>query len=271
MFAQSLTAALTTVDDPELRVHSCHGYFLTAGESGVEILFEVERIRDGRSFATRTVKAVQRCKPIFTITVSFHKDELGPTFQTPSSELNGMLEARGLKPMGGWMDPELMLRALQAEGKTPPACSRADVEGATQRLTIAQGDYWSFSWCRHRQQLPEGTHESILAWISDSDMVSTVRRPHEAEFAFTQSMSLDHCIHYHRRFRVDEWLLFHHRTTVSAGARGLVHTEVFDRHGFHVATIAQEALVRIDRHQAKHLEERLAKQPILQGNLHSKL
>lgn len=224
--------------------------------------FQVERVRDGRSFATRTVKVRQRNRVIFQLTASFHRSlsyssglpglifvlpdsrrEPGPEFQMHEHLYNfDSIKLNGSKIS---LPSELISR-----GKHSEPTSGADLSGSTESLTIAEGPHWSLRWCRHTTKLPNDAHESILAWISDSGMVSSVRRPHGDVSQFSMGTSLDHSIHFHREFRVDEWLLFHTRTSISTGARGLATTEVFTQAGTLIATINQEALIRMKKPHA---------------------
>jgi len=235
VLAQALLAARRTVPE-ELKTHSLHGYFLLAGEGGVALLFEVERVRDGRSFATRVVKVKQGSNAIFQMTVSFHRDEEGFSFQTPGRELAAIGLSRGLKSVPS-------AQSLIDGGAKIDRTSYADLTHVTQSVLVAEGKWWCLAWKRHRRQLPDEFNCVALAWMSDGGMVNTVRKPHGDEDV-GMSMSLDHSIHFHRPFRSDDWLLFHTRTTVSAGSRGLARTEVFSLGGLLVATITQEALVR---------------------------
>lgn len=235
VLAQALLAARRTVPE-ELTTHSLHGYFLLAGEVGVALLFEVERVRDGRSFTTRVVKVKQGSNAIFQMTVSFHREEDGFSFQTPGRELAAIGLAHGLKSVPS-------AQALIDGGTKIAPVSSADLALATQSVLVAEGKWWCLAWKRHRSQLPEEFNCVALAWMSDGGMVTIVRKPH-GDGHIGMSMSLDHSIHFHRPFRSDEWVLFHTRTTVSAGSRGFARTEVFSLGGLLVATITQEALVR---------------------------
>jgi len=239
--AQSLVAAVRTVS-PGLRLHSLHGYFILAGITGVPLLFDVKRVRDGKSFATRTVTALQRNEAIFQLTASFHKEEWGPSFQIPGHTLFSLLKQRGVTRL---RSPEELL----ADGAVPFPISHADVRGDTEAIMVTEGEWWTTVWGRHKSELPDGVHEAMLAWMSDSNMVSTVRKPVWICKSRPMSMSLDHAIHFHRPLRADEWLLFDTVTSVSRGARGLARTEVFARSGEIVATVTQEALVRVPREE----------------------
>lgn len=114
---QSLMAAQSTVDDPALHVHSLHGYFILAGNPAIPILFEVERVRDGKSFATRSVKAVQENRCIFTTIVSFHRDEPGPSYQIPVGEIRALLPGKREKWVTGTDTPSP--EALMQDGVRP--------------------------------------------------------------------------------------------------------------------------------------------------------
>lgn len=248
VLAQSLQAAFQTVPEG-LDVHSVHGYFLLAGESGVELLFEVERVRDGRSMCTRVVKALQRNRAIFLMLASFHRPEWGPEFRTPDQELMGVVASRGYAA-GKLPSPEELLgRGVQAE-----PCTRADNLGDTESLLIGGGDWWTLRYVRHKGRLPDGPaglHESIFAWMTDSGMAMIVCQPHRPDHSFSMVFSLDHSIHFHRPFRADQWLLFHSHSSVSSGARGLARCEVFTLQGLLVATVTQEALARVPRDVAE--------------------
>eukprot|EP00656_Telonema_subtile_P026003 TRINITY_DN2800_c0_g1_i2.p1 TRINITY_DN2800_c0_g1~~TRINITY_DN2800_c0_g1_i2.p1 ORF type:complete len:286 (+),score=71.52 TRINITY_DN2800_c0_g1_i2:101-958(+) len=240
ILAQSLVAAQHTVDSTQ-RVHSLSGFFLLPGESGVELMFEVERVRDGRSFATRVVKALQRSKAIFLMTVSFHVDEPGLEFQRPARELKNIAQFHHL----GNTIP--LADGLLKKGFVAQSTGDADTGNNTQAVAVAEGPWWSLRWCRHNGRLEDDEHTRVLAWMSDLSMVSTVRKPH-GPVAWYQSVSLDHSLHFHRSdWRADEWLLFNTRTSVSAGGRGLARTEVFTERGVLVASITQEALIRPTR------------------------
>lgn len=239
VLAQSLVAAQQTVPK-DFHVHSLHGYFILAGKTGVKLLFEVDRVRDGKSYVTRVVRALQDGKAIFHMNLSFTRREWGPSFQTPGKELHARLQSRGLTGRR-LLTPEELL----ARGVRPVVACGADNKGATESLNMAAGDWWSMNWVRHKAPLPDDLHESILAWISDSLMVTTSAKPHLAKgVTFTMQMSLDHAIHFHRPFRADEWLLFDTRSSVSAHGRGLAIHEIYDRDHCHVATVQQEALIR---------------------------
>jgi acyl-CoA thioesterase-2 len=225
-------------------------------------LFEVERVRDGKSFATRSVKALQANKCIFIMTVSFHVDEPGPSHQIPLNELRAYLPAGQLSRNAGrvgWQSgtdtptPSQLLRA----GRKPfehNSSKWVDI------LHVAEGDRWLLRWFKYNQPagsppLSRAQGSAVLAYLSDMQMVTTVRQPHGQEGVFSMSISLDHSIYFHRKYDPSQWLLCFCETSTSAGARGIAKTEMYQLQGrggsdsrvVHVATVYQEALVRVPK------------------------
>jgi acyl-CoA thioesterase-2 len=249
---QSLMAAQATVaDQPGLFVHSLHGYFILAGNPAIPILFEVERVRDGRSFATRMVRALQANRCIFQMIVSFHRDEPGPSYQIPLNQMRAMLPGQKRWTRGNETpSPEELI----AKGVD---MTKHNNSSWMSILPVAEGDRWTLRWFRynHRRDEPALTRSQeaqILSYLSDMQLVSTVRQPHGHDM-FSMSMSLDHSIYFHRRVDPTQWMLCFCETSTSSGARGIACTTVFQRQGEHtnhVATIQQEALIRVKRGDA---------------------
>ena len=248
---QSLMAAQATVGNPDLNVHSLHGYFILAGNPAIPILFEVERVRDGRSFATRMVRALQENRCIFQMIVSFHRDEPGPSYQIPLSEIRAMVPGQKRWTSGNETPSpeELLARGAKITNHNNSRWMSI--------LHVADGDRWTLRWFRYNhegeQQLTRAQEAQILAYLSDMQLVSTVRQPHGHDL-FSMSMSLDHSIYFHRRVDPTRWMLCFCETSTSSGARGIARTTVFQRQGDetnHVATIQQEALIRVKRSAAK--------------------
>lgn len=163
--AQCLLAACATVE-PRLRVHSLHGYFLLAGTLGTEILFEVDRVRDGRSFATRSVKALQENRCIFQLVISFHREEEGPSFQIPFRDLRASLVHRHVIAPGSPSVPlpeELVARGTEIESHN----GRSWV----QIMMLGEGDRWNLRWCRYNEEMPSDAsrsdHCAVMAYMSD--------------------------------------------------------------------------------------------------------
>eukprot|EP01062_Namystynia_karyoxenos_P046440 TRINITY_DN347_c0_g1_i2.p1 TRINITY_DN347_c0_g1~~TRINITY_DN347_c0_g1_i2.p1 ORF type:complete len:295 (+),score=38.41 TRINITY_DN347_c0_g1_i2:75-959(+) len=236
VLAQALVAAQRTVDAP-LRVHSVHGYFILAGETGVEVLFKVDRVRDGKSFATRAVKALQRNRTIFILTASFHREEPGYSFQEHVL-LDAVAQSRGLQRMP--LPKELL------GSRKVAALHTGDLDGSTECIVVDAKAGWQLDWRRHKLPLGENSsqHHAILAWMSDSGIVSVIIDACSNRRDIAMGLSLDHTIHFHRPFKADDWLLFHTNAVVTAGARGYARSDVYNMSGELVASVTQETLIR---------------------------
>lgn len=252
VLGQALSAAAQTVP-AERHVHSLHAYFLRPGDVAKPIVYDVDRIRDGSSFTTRRVVAIQSGKPIFNLAASFqkleegfeHQDEMPaapppesvPTEQERvaafASRLPRFLRERAtaehpfeLRPVGAAEDPFL-----------PPA-------RAAERMV----------WLRTTGRLPDdpALHHYLLAYASDHAFITTALLPHGVTWLTPgmQVASLDHVMWFHQPFRVDEWLLNVMDSPVAHGARGLVRSRVFTQDGRLVASSAQEGLIRLRGQQA---------------------
>lgn len=251
VLAQSLLAASATVDDqnPPVHVHSVHAYFLRAGDASRPVVYEVDRIRDGRSFVTRRVVAVQRGRAIFSASLSYQRDE--PGFEhahpmpnvPPPEELEDDIATvaalperhRNLSPMAGRPRP-FEQRSVFALGSS-----------AWQRER-----FWNPVWIRFAATVPAGNPHlpaGLLAYASDMGLVSTAALPHSESLPRSDLYiaSLDHALWVHRPVPMDDWLLFHKRTSNATGARGLIHGEFFSRRGELVASVTQEGLLRRQR------------------------
>jgi acyl-CoA thioesterase-2 len=244
--AQALVAAGRTVDIG--RVHSLHSYFLRPGDPTIPILYQVDRSRDGRSFATRRVVAIQHGEPIFNFACSFHHDEPGlehedPMPIVPSPEelpaLNAVLPAiRAPGTALGYLDDN----GVDLRFVTVPPWE--EVERAEDRVQL---------WLRTSQPLADEPllHAAIATFISDLTLVGTILRRHALSLWHLAgrsyfSASLDHSMWFHRPFRVDEWLLYDQRSPAAHGARGLSIGSLYSQQGHLVATIAQEGLIRVN-------------------------
>jgi acyl-CoA thioesterase-2 len=222
--AQSLMAAGRTVDQG--RPHSLHAYFLRPGDPTVPILYEVDRIRDGRSFTTRRVVAIQHGRTIFNLSASFHVDEPGLSHQFPMPEVPGPEELESLltrlepyrEALGDWFDRPHPIDQRPI-GELP--YSRTASKEPLQRL-----------WIRADGTLPDDPllHACIAAYASD-----------DADF---MGASLDHSMWFHRPFRADEWLLYDMDSPVASGARGLARGFLFTQAGELVVSLVQEGLMR---------------------------
>jgi acyl-CoA thioesterase II len=245
VLGQALSAALQTVP-PERQVHSLHGYFLRPGDPKQPIVYDVDRIRDGGSFTTRRVVAIQHGLPIFNFDASFQAPEDGFEHQ------DAMPEAP---------DPETLLSerelALRFSDRIPPAMrERATAERPLElrpvdpynplRPTVRPPAY--MVWYRAAGALPDdaAVHHALLTYASDFSFVATAMLPHGVSW-WTPGMqvaSLDHSMWFYRPFRMDDWLLHVMESPSAAGARGLSRGRFFTRDGRLVAVTAQEGLIR---------------------------
>lgn len=243
--AQALVAAGRTVE-PDRRVHSLHSYFLRPGDPTIPIVFEVDRIRDGRSFATRRVVAIQHGKAIFNLSASFQVDEPGPDHQMPMPEVpdpetvptvRERVEAKRGEPSSDdamdWLDRSTPLEVRHVQ---EPHWLEPTRREPTQDL-----------WFRAAGAVPDDSllHACVVAYASDLSLIDTATLPHAIGYdTGFMIASLDHAMWFHREFRADEWLLYHQVSPSASGARGLAEGYVFRRDGALVVTVIQEGLIR---------------------------
>jgi acyl-CoA thioesterase-2 len=240
---QALVAAGRTVDKGV--VHSLHAYFLRPGDPGVPILYQVDRIRDGRSFTTRRVVAIQHGRPIFNLSASFHVAETGPDHQ---SEMPAVAEPESLPTFKERMEPLRETLGDRYEWPRPIDTRYATgnpMERRGQRLPARQ-----LVWMRADGTLPDEPmlHACVVAYASDLTLLDTTVLPHGfSGFDNHQRLmmaSLDHAMWFHRPFRADEWLLYDQESPSAFGARGLARGAIYRRDGTLVVSVVQEGLVR---------------------------
>lgn len=246
VLGQALSAAAQTVP-PERHVHSMHAYFLRPGDVGKPIVYEVDRIRDGSSFNTRRVVAVQGGKAIFNLASSFQKLEGGFDHQDPMPDAP--------RPESCPTEQERFARAFD---KLPPfARERATADRPFElRPVDPEDDLFHptprapvrHMWLRAVAPLPDdpALHAYLLAYASDHGFVTTSLLPHGVTWLTPgmQVASVDHVMWFHRPLRVDDWLLYAIDSPTAHGARGLVRGRIFTKDGVLVASTAQEGLVR---------------------------
>lgn len=237
---QALVAAARTVEDR--LAHSLHSYFLLGGDPKVPIIFEVDRIRDGRSFTTRRVVAIQHGKAIFSMGVSFHKDEPGFEHQMPMTDT----------PDPDTLPSEDELRSMAPENLQRLWTFERPIElrpvSLYTFLKTGKIDPVQKVWFRTHGSLPDDrkTHQCALAYASDFTLLNAaVTRQGRPPFdPSIQMASLDHAVWFHRYFRADEWLLYVQDSPSAQGARGFCRGMIYDRKGALVASVAQEGLLR---------------------------
>ena len=240
--AQALVAAGRTIDADDRGVHSLHGYFLRPGRTGDPIVYLVERPRDGRSFSTRLVRAVQYGETIFTMSASFAVAETGPQRHRPVPKVplpDDLPEAR--LPVAA-ANPRL--RDLGYPDERMIDVRMVDLE-TTEELT--GGAAQRMAWFRTVVPLPDEQLQQVcaLTYFSDITLPGTTAAPlPEAEREQLQLASIDHAMWFHGPFRADEWVLFIQDSHVTGGGHGLARGEFFTADGRHVATAVQEVLMR---------------------------
>ena len=241
--AQALVAAGRTVENG--RVHSLHAYFLRPGDPAAPILYEVDRSRDGRSFTTRRVVAIQHGRPIFNFACSFHTDEPGlehedpmPTVPSPD-ELPPLLEViPDDRPEGS------AIGYLEANGVDLRFVSGPPWENDTRPSPASSSGCAPASRSpTNRSCTPRSRPSSRTSPSSARSSAATASRCGGSPYF---GASLDHSMWFHRPFRVDEWLLYDQASPAAYGARGLSIGSLYNQAGHLVATVAQEGLVRIN-------------------------
>jgi acyl-CoA thioesterase-2 len=247
VIGQALVAACRTVDGRP--PHSMHAYFLLAGDPRVPIIYEVDRIRDGKSFTTRRVIAIQHGQAIFSMSVSFHNDEPGLFHQAAMPEVpppEGLPNESELRARAMASLPEPVRRYYERE---------RPIELRPVEFTRYLGEKFEDGrfhvWIRTTGQLPPDpvVHASVLAYASDMTLLDTALIPHGRSLFEPDFMgaSLDHALWFHRPFRADDWLLYAQDSPILSGSRGFSRGLIFARDGTLVASVAQEGLVRLRR------------------------
>ncbi|MBX3706219.1 MAG: acyl-CoA thioesterase II [Pseudomonadales bacterium] len=246
VIGQALVAASRTVPD-DRQAHSLHGYFLRPGDTTIPILYKVDRIRDGRSFTTRRVVAIQHGRAIFNMSISFQVPEPGMEHQFDMPEApppESLPDEQALREQwlaeypelrGDWVNRE---RPIEVRPVDPVNIFRPEKRPPRQ-----------LCWMRCRDRLPDDgrLHQCVLAYLSDWSLLDTATLPHGVSFMQpdAQVASLDHAMWFHHPFRADEWLLYAQDSPSASGARGLNRGLIYTRDGRLVASAAQEGLIRI--------------------------
>lgn len=244
VIGQALVAATRTVDGRP--AHSLHGYFMLPGDPSVPIVYEVDRIREGRSFLTRRVVAIQHGAAIFSMSASFHIEEEGfehqidmPATPRPDELPSEQALKAGLMPRM----PQAIRSYFERERpiELRPVDPMRYIEGGPREPTQ------SF-WIRATSPLPDdpAIHQCVLAYASDMTLLDASLAAHgQTVFsAEIQAASLDHALWFHRPFRADAWLLYTQDSPFAGGARGFARGRIYTEAGELVASVAQEGLIR---------------------------
>lgn len=245
VIGQSMVAATHTVD-PAFHIHSLHGYFILPGDPKIPIIYQVERLRDGRSFVTRRITAIQHGQAIFAMSASFQVEEPGYEHQLPMPEV----------PMPDTLPTEEEFRANFIPLMSPeihhyfermrPLDIRP-VDASRYELKPGAQPYFN-CWFKASARLPDdpSIHRAVLAYASDFTLLdsSLVTHGRSVVERGMQAASLDHALWFHRPFRADEWLLYAQDSPSAMNARGFSRGLIYRQDGTLVASVAQEGLIR---------------------------
>jgi len=247
VLAQALVAARRTVDAERVG-HSVHAYFILPGDIKVPIIYDVDRIRDGGSFTTRRVRAIQHGRPIFNMSASFHRPEKGQEHQESEApavpEPNELRDELDLVRDLAERFPE-DIRELVTQDRPFHVRPVDPVNLFSPERRPPQHAYWF----KTVDRLPDdpALHQALLAYASDHGLLPTALRPHGLSWIYPnmQVASLDHTLWMHRPFRVDEWVLYAMESPTAYGARGFTRGSIYTEDGTLVASSAQEGLMRL--------------------------
>ena len=245
VLGQALVASGRTVP-AERPAHSFHAYFLRPGDPATPILYQVDRTRDGRSFTTRRVTAIQRGRAIFQLEASFHGAERGPEHQAPMPDVPDPESLptwrERMEPVAARAPAELaswLLRERPIDTRHVTWFDPIEPEKLPPRVLV---------WIRAAGELPDALllHQCVVAYASDMTLLDAVALPHAISWTDEswQIASLDHAMWFHRQLRADEWLLYAQEGPVAAGARGFATGRLYTRDGALVVSVVQEGLLR---------------------------
>lgn len=244
VLSQALHAASQTVP-VERCAHSMHGYFILAGDIDVPVIYQVDRLRDGGSFTTRRVTAIQKGRPIFNMAASFQKDQPGVEHQIEMPDVP---------------DPENVIPdleyALELKESKPDWYRRLSLPKPIEFRTVEKIDFlnpkestpFRHIWMKAIGDLPDDkrTHQEVLAYGSDYSLLTTAFLPHMGSVDIRKMFfaSLDHAMWFHKDFRIDDWLLYALDSPSASNSRGFSRGNIFNRSGDLVASVVQEGLMR---------------------------
>ncbi|CAN1308751.1 Acyl-CoA hydrolase 2 [Linum perenne] len=247
---QALAAASKTVDCLKI-VHSLHSYFLLVGDFNMPILYKVHRIRDGKSFATRRVDAIQKGNVVFTLIASFQKEETGFNHQkvampsVPDPEMLLSMEHLRDKRLTDPRLPRSYRNKVAAKEFIPWPIEIRFCEPSTRTNQTKSPSSLRY-WFRAKGKLSDdqALHRCVAAYTSDLIFLQVSLNPHRYRGLKASAVSLDHSMWFHRPFRADDWILFVIESPAASNARGFVTGAMFNRKGEHVVSVTQEGLLR---------------------------
>ncbi|WP_459207778.1 acyl-CoA thioesterase II [Pseudomonas sp. MLB6B] len=245
VLGQSLSAASQTVENAR-HVHSLHGYFLRPGDASMPVVYSVDRVRDGGSFSTRRVTAIQKGQPIFTCSASFQYDEEGFLHQAAMPEVVGPENLPSELELASTLADHLPERLREKVLRPKPI----EIRPVTERdpFNPTPDDPVKYVWFRADGTLPDlpALHKYLLAYASDFGLLTTSLLPH-GKSVWNNDMqiaSLDHSLWFHANLRADEWLLYATDSPWAGNARGFNRGSIYNRAGQLVASSSQEGLIR---------------------------
>ncbi|MCG5433671.1 acyl-CoA thioesterase II [Mycobacterium sp. MYCO198283] len=236
---QSLVSAVRTVDS-RFEVHSLHGYFLRPGDAKNPTIYTVERIRDGGSFVTRRVSAIQHGETIFSMSASFQTDQSGIEHQDAMPAAPPPDDIPDFRSSSRVFDDASFAQFAEWDVRIVPQDRIERLPGKASQQQV---------WFRHRDPLPDDRvlHICALAYMSDLTLLGSAQVHHREERKHLQVASLDHAMWFMRPFRADEWLLYDQSSPSACGGRALTQGKIFNRYGEMVAAVMQEGLTRYQR------------------------
>ncbi|MBD3648230.1 MAG: acyl-CoA thioesterase II, partial [Pseudomonadales bacterium] len=247
VLGQALVAASRTVEDETRTAHSLHGYFLRPGDTTIPILYNVDRIRDGRSFTTRRVVAIQRGRAIFNMAVSFQVHEKGLEHQFPIPEVAPPEDCPSQSDLRKKFADDIPEEFRNRTDRPQPIEMRF-VEPINEFNPESMPPY-QHTWIRTVDTMPDDPrlNQCLLAYASDMTLIDTSYRPHGIGWGNDnfQVASLDHAMWFHRPFKTDQWLLYAQDSPFSGGARGFSRGAIYTQEGTLIASVAQEGLIRL--------------------------
>ena len=245
VLAQAVHAAYQTVEEGRF-MHSLHSYFLLLGDLSLPIIYNVERIRDGGSFSTRRVVAVQKGRPIFILSASFQKEQIG---------LEHQIEMPNVPPPHLLLTDDELVQSLK--DTLPDMYKRYTIPRPMEFRPVENFDYthpqnvlpFRHIWIKAKQSIDVALsmHHQLLSYISDYNLLATAMLPHRGKTSYEEVFfaSLDHAMWFHRPFKTDTWLLFALDSPSASNARGFSRGNFFTEDGKLVASVVQEGLMRV--------------------------
>ena len=245
VIGQALSAARYTVD-ADRTVHSFHSYFLYPGDPEKPIIYDVENLRDGKSFSTRRVKAIQNGRPIFYLTASYHGEAPGFEHQNTMPDIPGPEKFASESELAAKIADHLPEKLRKAFcGEKPIEMRPVTIVNPLNPQKVEPKQYL---WIKANGEMPDNQliHQYLMVYASDWGFLVTALHPHGVSLMTPkfQVATIDHSIWFHRPFKMDEWLLYVIEIRTDSNTRGLVRGEIYNRQGHLVATAVQEGVMR---------------------------